>query len=377
MEGIQHVLTDTKLRISYGSNGTLPDDFYGYMDLTGFGKNYNTKPGIYETQIGRKDLTWEKNYNLNVGLDFRLFDRVSTTIELYQRKTSDLLLEMPLSMTTGFSKIWTNIGRMQNRGIEVDINADIIRSKGFTWNSSLNFGHNKNKILDLGDQEQIVGSWYIRKVGESYHSFYLKEFAGINPETGYPQYYVNATPGDRTITEKQEDANYIIYKKADPNLSGGWSNAFRYKMFDLSFTWTFTLGGHSYDSGAGKLEHAGKETAHNLQTLYRDRWQKPGDKTDIEMVMVGNPYDMSSVYNTRRVHSTDHLRLKNITFGVSIPKNIVRKAYLENVRIYFSAVNLLTFAKYDGYDPEIPANGYVYFEAPKLKTLTFGIDIKF
>lgn len=377
MDDIKDVLTDTKLRFSYGSNGTLPSDLFGYMDLSSFGYNYNARPGILESQIGNKDLKWEKNYNMNIGLDFRLFDRISATIEYYNRKSSDLLLDLHISRTTGYNTMLTNIGKMENKGIEVEVSADIIRSGGFNWNSSLNFGHNKNTIKELGDQEEIVATYTIQKVGKPRYTFYVKEFAGINPETGYPQYYINSTENDKTITEDQSKANYIVYKSAEPKLTGGWANSFRYKIFDLSFTWTFALGGYSYDNTAQKLEHGGKEAAHNLQTLYKNRWQKPGDITNIEMVMIGNPYDMSSVVNSRRVHSTDHLRLKNMTFGVSVPKNIVRKAYLENVRVYFAASNLLTFAKYGRYDPETPSSGVVYFDSPKLKTLTFGIDVKF
>lgn len=379
MESMRDVLSDLRLRVSYGSNGTLPTDYYGYMNLVSFDYAYNSKPGLRESQLGNKDLKWEKNYNLNIGVDFRLFNRVGATVEYYRRQTSDLLMDMDLSMVTGFSSILMNVGEVENQGIEVDINADIVHGKELTWTSSLNFGHNKNKIVDLGGQEQITGSYYIRKVGHSYHQYYLKEFAGINPETGYPQYYINDPDNmsDRSITEDHTKANYIIYKSPDPKLSGGWSNSLRYKWFDLNFLFTYTLGGYSYDHGASKLEHAGKSEKGAIQTLYRDRWKQSGDVTDIEMFMVGNPYSMASVYNTRRVHSTDHLRLKSLTFGFSLPKHLVNKAHLDNVRLYFAGSNLLTWAAYDGYDPEVDSNGYVYFESPKMKTFTFGVDIKF
>lgn len=383
MDAVSNVLTDARIRASYGSNGTLPSDYYGYMDLVKFGYNYNGLPGMYESQLGNKDLKWEKNYNLNIGLDFTLFNRVNTTIEVYQRKTSDLLMDLPLSQTTGFTQRLNNIGEVQNRGIEVDINADIIRNSDFSWNAGLNFGHNQNKIVNLGDQEQIVGTYYIHKVGQPYHKYYVKEFAGINPDNGMPLFYVNGENGldqngNKIVTENEKDANYILYKSPDPKLSGGFTNSFRYKWFDLAFTWTFSLGGYSYDRGASKLEHSGTEPKGAIQTLYRNSWKKPGDKTNIEVFIVDNPLcDMSTVHNSRRVHSTDHLRLKNITFGASLPKEWVRKAYLENVRLYCSAVNLLTFAAYDRYDPEIPTKGDIYFIAPKMKTVTFGIDIKF
>ncbi len=378
MNNISNSLSDLRLRASYGTNGTLPSGFYGYMDLVSFGYEYNSKPGILETQIGNKNLKWEKNYNLNLGIDFRLFNKIGATVEYYKRQTSDLLMDMDLSLVTGFSSILTNVGEVQNTGFEVDINANIIEKNNFSWTSSMNFGQNKNKIIDLGGQEQIVGSYTIRNVVQSYYQYYLKDFAGINPETGYPQYYINDPKNlnDRSVTENAGKANYITYKSPDPKLSGGWTNNLKYKLFDLNFLFTYTLGGYSYDRGAQKLEHAGKSEKGAIQALYRDRWKKPGDITNIEMFMVGNPYSMASVINSRRIHSSDHLRLKNLTFGFSLPKEIVRKANLENVRLFFSGTNLLTWAAYDGYDPEIPRNGIYYFETPKMKTYTFGVDIK-
>ncbi len=382
MEGAHSFLTDARLRVSYGSNGTLPSKLYGYMDLVSFEGKYNGKPTITDSQIGNKDLKWEKNYNLNMALDFRLFDRIGATIEVYKRESSDLLLDFPLSRTTGFTSMLTNLGRVQNKGVEVELNADIFTQKNFYWNTSLNLGHNKNKIVNLGDQTAIQGSYSIRKVGEPYYRYYVKEFAGINPENGYPTYYINGengkdASGNRLTTEDPSKANYVIYKGPDPKVSGGWSNSFKAYWFDLSFTTTFTLGGYSYDQGAAKLEHAGKSEKGAIQALYRDRWRQPGDKTDIEMFMVGNPYSMASVVNSRRVHSSDHLRLKNLTFGVSAPKKFISKYYLQGLRFYFSGSNLLTWAKYDNYDPEIPRDGVVDFEAPKMRTFTFGVDIKF
>ena len=378
MKPINNVLSETKLRASFGSNGTLPSDFFGYLDLTGFGYNYDTEPGIRETQIGDRKLTWEKNYNFNVGLDFRLFDRLSFTAEYYTRSTSDLLMDVPTSGTIGFTDYLMNVGKVQNQGIEIDMSAEILKTKHFTWNSSLNIGHNKNEIKSLGSQNEIKTGPYIRRVGHSYYTYYLVEFAGINPDTGIPEYYVNAEGGDpKETTQDASKANRILYKVADPKISGGWTNTFKHKLIDLSFTWTFTLGGYSYDDAAQKLDHGGAEANHAIQKYYKDRWRNPGDNTRIEMFIVDNPYDMSGVANTRRVHSTDHLRLKNLTLGFTLPKKLTTKIKLNNVRAYFSSVNLLTFAAYDNYDPEVPRNGSVFFDTPKMRTFTFGLDIKF
>lgn len=380
MESLGDVVTDGKIRVSYGTNGTLPNTYYTYMDLTGFGFPYLNNPGIRETQIGNPALQWEKQNNLNIGLDLRLFDRLGATVEWYRRQSSDLLNDMPTSYTTGFSAYLTNIGALRNSGIEVDLNADILRDSEFKWTSNLNFGMNRNKTVSLADgSSELRDGTLIHRVGQPWYSYYLIEFAGISKETGVPQYYINdpANLDSRDITEDYTKANRILYKSVDPKLIGGFTNTLRYKIFDLNFTWTYSLGGYSYDSGASKTELAGKTGYDNIPQYYERRWQKPGDDTDIEMFMVGNTYDMSSVANTRRVHSTDHIRLKNLTFGVSLPQHIARRLKVSNIRAYCSGVNLLTFAAYNNYDPEVPVNGTVYFESPKLKTVTFGLDIKF
>jgi len=380
MKSFEDVVTDAKVRVSYGTNGTLPNNFYSYMDLTGFGYPYFGNPGIRETQIGNSKLKWEKQNNINVGLDFRLFRFLDVTFEWYNRESSDLLNNMPTSLTTGFGSYLSNIGAIRNTGIELDLNAYIIKKGPVKWTSSLNFGMNRNKTVSLSDgSTELRNGNLIHRVGQPWYSYYLIEFAGINKETGVPQYYINdpATPGDRSVTENSALANRISYKSADAKLLGGFTNNLRYKYFDLNFTWTYSLGGYSYDSGASKTELGGKTGYDNIPKYYSKRWQKPGDETDIEMFMVGNSYDMSSVNNTRRVHSTDHIRLKNITFGVAIPQDFARKLKVNNIRAYVSGVNLLTFAAYKNYDPEVPVNGTVYFESPKMKTVTFGLDINF
>lgn len=380
MTSLNDVISDGKIRVSYGTNGTLPKEFYTYMDLTGFGYPYKNNPGMREIQIGNPALKWEKQNNLNVGLDLRLFERLGLTFEWYKRQSSDLLNDVPTSYTTGFSSYLSNIGTIRNSGIELDLNADILRDAAFKWTAGLNFGMNRNKTIALSDGSmELRDGTQIHRVGQPWYSYYLIEFAGINKETGVPQYYINdpSKPGSRDITEDYNTANRVLYKCADPKLVGGFTNTLRYKTLDFNFTWTYSLGGYSYDNGAQKTDLGGKTGYDNIPKYYERRWQKPGDDTDIEMFMVGNKYDMSSVANTRRVHSTDHIRLKNLTFGVSVPQHIARRLKVSNIRVFCAGMNLLTFAAYNNYDPEVPVDGTVYFESPKLKTVTFGLDVKF
>lgn len=382
MQNTSNVITDMKLRASYGVNATLPSDYYGYLSLTSFGRDYNNMPGTAESQIAYNDLKWETNYNFNLGLDISFFNRIDVTAEFYNRETKDLLIDKPISNTTGFTSILTNEGSMLNRGVELEILTRNIQRKDFTWTTSLNLSHNRNEILKLdGIQQEIPSSSYIRKVGYSYYTLFLREYVGINPENGMPQFYTNHRDADgnlvKEITEDPAKANAVIGKTITPKLTGGFNNQINYKFIDLGFTFTFSYGGYSYDSGAQKLEHGGSEPDANIPVYYRNRWKKPGDKAKYEVFIVDNEVNMNDWSSTRRVHSTDHLRLKNLTLGMTLPKRWTEKANLTKARLFCSAINLWTLAKYDDYDPEVPTDGSVYFELPPLKTVTFGVELNF
>lgn len=382
MAPVSRIITDLKLRSSYGVNATLPSSYYGYMNLTGLNGDYFAKPAITESQIAKENLTWETNYNLNIGFDLSLFNRINITAEWYNRKTKDLLIDKPTSLTPGFSSILTNEGEMLNRGIEFDIKTTNIQIKDFTWTTSINLAHNYNEILRLdGVQQQIPSGTQIRKVGNPYFMLYLREFAGINAQTGAPQFYTNTTDANgnlvKEITENPNEANPVIGKRITPDITGGISNYLTYKFIDLGFTFTYSLGGYSYDNAAQKLEHSGSEPYANIPTYYRNRWQKEGDITNCEIFIVDNPMPLSDFSSTHRVHSTDHLRLKNFTLGATLPKQWTQIAKISKARLFCSASNLLTWAAYSDYDPEVPEDGSVYFELPPLKTVTFGIEINF
>ncbi len=383
-KGLKHLIPDAKLRVSYGVNGTLPSSYYAYMSLTSLSSSYNNKPGMSESNLANDNLKWESNYTLNIGLDFTIKEFLNVQFEYYNRITRNLLMDMPISLTNGFSSYMDNIGKVRNRGIELTLTSTNFSKKNFYWSSSFNIGHNRNKILVLdGNQTEIISGTQIRRVGMPYYTYYMIEFAGINPENGKPQFYTNEVGADgkliKNITEKSSEANPIATKTPLPNVSLGLTNTFRYKIFDLSFTLSSTFGGWSYDSAAQKSQTSGSGDGaiNQIPLYYRDSWQKPGDITKYEAWIYGNSSRMSSPANTRRLHSTDHVRLKNLTFGVSLPKSWTTKAGISRARLFFSGYNLLTWAAFNEYDPEVPTNGSVMYNTPPLKTMTFGIDINF
>lgn len=383
MSPIKDWLTDLKIRASYGVNGTLPSDYFGYMGLSSLTNGYLEQPGIIQSQLRNDDLQWETNYNLNLGLDFALWNRINVTLEYYTRTTKNLLMDRPISMTTGFSSYLMNIGEVKNKGVELEISSTNIQTKDFSWNTTFNISHNKNKIVTLdGMQTEIKSGSQIRKVGKSYRTFYMIEFAGINPETGAPQFYTNDVDENgnyiKDITEEIKEAHAIVLDKhAEPNAIGGLSNTLRYKWFDLNFMFSYQFGGYSYDNWAQKTEHGGNDLEANIPSYYKNSWKKPGDVTKYELFNEKPSVAMNKVTTTRRLHSTDFIRLKTLTFGFTVPKDWTRKIGIENVRLYASANNLWTWAAYDYYDPEAVSGGTAIWGTPPLKTVTFGINVNF
>ena len=383
MKPTSNWLTDLKLRASYGVNGTLPSDLYGYMGLTSLSGGYMENPGLIQSQIENRDLEWETNYNLNIGLYFAIFNRVNFTLEYYTRTTKNLLMDCPVSMTTGFSDYLMNIGEVKNQGVELEINSKNIVTKDFDWNTTFTLSHNKNEIVKLdGEQTQIISGTQIHKIGSSYRTFYMIEFAGINPETGAPQFYTNTQDANgkyvKEITENNKDAHAIPLKKhAEPNITGGLSNSLRYKWFDLSFMFSYQFGAFGYDNWAQKTEHGGKDFTLNIPAYYRDNWKKPGDISKYEVFIEKPAVAMNGVTTTRRLHSTDFIRLKTLTFGVTAPKEWTKKIGVNSLRLYASANNLWTWAAYDFYDPESVNAGTAGWGTPPLKTVTFGLNLNF
>lgn len=378
MQSLKSVLSDLKLRASYGVNGNLPSSYYGYQSTYTTGAFYNGKPSPWESTLGNEELTWEKNYALNLGLDIGLFSRVNISLDWYTRTTKDLLMSKQLNSISGFSSLLTNVGEMRNTGVELEIRSNNIKTKDFSWTTAFNLSHNENKILKLADLPWFVYDRYVRKEGYPFNTIYLREYAGVDPETGSALYYDNQQNEDGTYTKNPVTdpgkANPIPLKDITPTISGGFMNTFNYKFIDLSFNLSYNFGGYSYDNASYILQDDGYSVISNKSTEQRRRWQKPGDITDVPRFVYGNK--KGGNYNSSRaIHSTDHIRLKSLILGLNAPKAWLQKLGVNNARIYFSGTNLLTWAAYDQYDPEM--SGVVGFYTPPLKTYAFGLELKF
>lgn len=382
MENVDFI-TDAKIRASYGLNGTQPSDYYEYMGVYSYGYNYGGKPGSAETRLLNPELKWEKNHATNIGVDLTLLERFSIAFDWYNRDTKDLLLDQPISTTTGLGSILKNVGSMRNRGVELELKSTNMNTKDIFWTTSLNFAHNKNTLTRLdGTQTEMMDASFgqiIHRVGESFNSFYMYEYAGVDPTTGKESFYINGDGENaRETTTNSALANKTIVGNPEPTLMGGISNFISWKFIDFNMTFTYSLGGKVYDnaswihSNGGTYHYLGNVPAYHK---IEDMWQKEGDIAKLPQFALNNVTTTSS----RWLLSTDHLRLKNITLGFTLPKTLSERVGLTKVRAYVSGNNLLTFKKKElDFDPEtVRSNGIATFETPALQTVTFGLQVNF
>ena len=371
-------LNDLKIRASYGVNGTLPSSYYGHLSLYGYGNNYQEKPGSAPVSVPNPDLAWEKNKNFNIGFDARLFDRLNVTFDYYTRRTSDLLQDVPTSMTVGFSSMLKNVGEMKNQGVEVDINVDVFKHSQVRWNTGLALSHNSNKVTKLYEGKDIIDGSRITREGESYYSWWSREWAGVDPQTGEEQWVLNTKNEDgsinRGLTKNPAEAQRVIIGKPDPKLTGGWRNSLSWKGLELNMLFNFSLGGKVYDTYRTSFTDTdGYSVWYNMSTDQLNRWQKPGDVTDVPRRI--NNYVWGNYGSSRFMKDLNYLRLKSLSLSYSLPQKWVNKAQLNNVRVFVSGSNLLTLTSYKFTDPEMPVNGMPTFGLPNLKTVTFGIEL--
>lgn len=373
-----------KARASFGLTGNAEIGDFASRNLYR-GVNYAGIGGTRPSQLGDPNLSWETTKNYNIGLDFGLFsDKISGTVEYYKKKTTDLLLNAPIAATNGFSTITQNIGDMQNRGFEFSLNTRNFVGE-FKWSTSFNISLNRNKVLRLVDDQPIyTGGRFLGRVavGEPLGYFYGKAYAGVDPANGDALYYVNesrtTTTNDYTVAQNQ--------KLGDPNpkFFGGFGNHFSYKNFDLDVQAQFVSGNDIYNM-AGVFQSANGDYFDNQTIDQLNYWTPANTITTIPQPRFdeGNGTSPSS----RWIQDGSYLRIKSATLGYNIPKSIINKYKLQNVRVFASALNLFTITGYKGYDPEVntpggstiqSANiqlGHDFYTPPQARTITFGVNI--
>lgn len=389
-----NTISALKLRASYGElgnnqtlttvirDGRIVQNYFPYQQLFETGWNELTNTGVVLGAAADPSLTWEKTASTDVGLDFGLFnDRITGSIDYYQKKSVDLIYNKPLPGSTGNTGVTTNVGGLKNYGWEFSVDTKNIISKDFIWNSNINVSTNKNEITELTQKSFINGTkrW---EVGKSLYEFYLQEWAGVDPATGYGMWYKDVLgtdgkpTGERVTTKVYSEATrYDTGKQSLPDFVGGFTNYFRYKNIDLNILFNFSFGSYVYDSTyaslMGGFESAGR--AASIDVL--DRWQSPGDITDVPLVLASNN-DFNS-QSTRFLYKNDYVRLKALNFGYNFPSSLTEKVHLSKLRLYFQGDNLWTYQSHKGIDPEQSIAGTTDSRSYNLRVFSFGLNLEF
>ena len=377
MEPTSEWLTNLAVRTSYGTVGNQDIGWYEARQLYGFGYDYKGNPGAVPTQIGNPDLKWEKSAKFNVGLDMMFFNRVSLDVEFYDSRTKDMIFYVPLSLTGGIATMPMNVGEMKNTGIEALINATLIQTKDWNWTMKLNLSHNKNEIVKLSTEKPIENITTIRKAGEAYNTFYMKEYAGVDPTNGKAMWY-KGTEGKET-TYIYNEAGQRIVGKADPKLFGGVGTSVSYKGFDLNLDFSYKIGGKVYNSGFNYDMQVGHYKYGPVSNyVYENAWTPENPYTDVPAFVFGDR-SQANEHSSRFLMDGSYLRLKTIMLGYTLPRAIASKAKMSNVRFYVSADNLFTVAASDyiGFDPETDATGIQSWSYPVPTNVMFGVNIGF
>lgn len=365
-------LTTAQLNASYGTSGNSSIPNYDHLALYAAGPKYSGMTGIAPYSRGNEDLTWEKLSTFNIGLKLGFFDRIQLGVEFYNKKTTDMLMEVPVTLGNGTDMEWDNVGAMVNRGVELDVNVTVLKLRDFRWDISANASYNYNEITELYnglDEYLIPGGTLMLKVGHPYGEHYLVRYAGVNPANGDALWY---TKDGQLTNEYNEDDKVLTGKSCEAPWQGGFGTTLSWKGLSLSaqFSWVknrwMLNNDRWFDESNGLYSSAYNQSK---ELLYR--WRQPGDVTSIPR------YGVSPQMDTHLLEDASFLRLKNLMLAYNLPAKWLKKTrVIEQVRLFAQAQNLLTFTKFTGMDPESSLSIY-QATYPMSRQFTFGAEVQF
>lgn len=376
-------LTGLQLRASVGSTGNAAIGNYDRLALTGT-TQYNGTPGWYVSSAGNDKLGWEKTVQTNVGVNASFFNRINVDLNYYIRNTSDMLMEIPVQYTTGWGSYTTNVGSMQNKGIELSFSADVVKTRDLTVTFRTNYSFNKNKITKLfyGLDEWAMPNYLTAYVIGKSINFYMPIYAGVDKEDGKPMWYKKGFNGGVQHEYNQEsmtktfDQSALLQdtgKKMQAPHVGGFGLTASYKGLILNADFSYVLGKYLINNDQFFAENPARFAA-NGYNQSRDvlrAWENPGDLTDIPAVTEPRQFD------THLLENASFLRLKNLSLSYDLPKAwMAATGFIQNFRVTLTGRNLLTATKYRGADPEIDSN-LTYGAYPSTRQFSIGAEITF
>lgn len=378
--GTSNTISSLRLRASWGVTGNDQIGNFDALGLYGVNGIYNNAGGITFTQLPNPDLRWEKNETVNLGVDFGLFrNRISGSVEVYNKLTKDLLLSQPVQWTTGFGSITKNVGQIQNRGLELSLTVDWLKPRmgeGFGWSSTFIFTANKNKVNKLyNNVTELVNpnnALLFYRVGEELNSVYTQKYAGVNPATGRPMWY----DANGNLTYQVVAADRKTIGDLQPNYFGGLTNTFTYKGFELTIFFNYEYGRLAQDGQVNfMIENIARFNTN--RDNYNGRWTTPGQLTWWPRMNVNGAETKGSgaQSGSRTWFKADYIRLKNVMFSYNFNGEVIRKLKLNNAKFYIQGTNLWTYSDWFSYDIEFvgTATGII----PQTKNFTAGIQFGF
>ena len=384
-------INDLKLRASYGTTGNQAllsggnQSYFPYLGVYSGGANIAGYSGSYISSAANPLLTWEKQSDLDLGIDYSIFkNRISGSVTYFDKRSKGLLFSRPLAPSSGLSGVNDNIGQLTNKGIEIELTSANFAGKDFKWTTSINFTHIKNKITSL-PQATVAGSNFSQlSVGESLYNFYLRDYAGVDPADGRPMWFLDQTDAagnlSQTTTKTWSAATRYYKGTALPNATGGINNSFSYKNFDLNVLASFSFGGKIYDSDYAALMHAsiGTNPGTNWSVDILNRWQSTANPGNgVTPRLTGTTDDQGTSASTRFLYDASFGRIRNITLGYRFPQQFLDKIKFANARIFANYQNPFTIFGRKGLDPEQGIAGITNNASVVYKTLSFGINFGF
>ena len=366
-------LDNLQARATYGlvgnSTGAGSYDYYG---LFGTGSMYNGQSSMGISNPSNSTLTWEKVGSFNAGVTFGFLDRVVLNVDAYRRKTSDMLMSIPFSYTTGFGGGMGNIGAMVNKGFDADINVKLLKTSDIDWTFKANVNYNKNEITELfaGRDEYIIANTGLKlEVGKPYGEFYYVEYAGVDPRDGKPMWY--DIDGNLTKVYNEERDSKFTGKQRYAPWSGGFGTTFSWKGLSVTADFAWQHGKYMINNDNYFMKNANQGTSYNQAVDMLNIWTKPGDITDIPK------YGEQIQFDTHLLEDASFLRMKNLIVQYSFPKKWMQATKgIQNAKVFFVGRNLFTATKFSGYDPE-PDINLVKFNYPNTRQFVFGMELTF
>lgn len=393
-----------KLRAGYGETGNSAIGNFAARALWDGTGSYGGVPGTLMAQLGNDELRWERNVSTNIGLDFSLLSRrLYGAVDVFHRTSKDLLIRTPLPWTSGFSTIYRNVGEVVNKGLEIELNSDLVRTKDFKWTSSFNISFQKNKVTRLyrgiaedGDDEDLDGPIEDEEIsalpgspgirlGWPLHTNFRSQYAGVNAATGKPMWWygedrLSYSPGS------QGSGSYTPHGRGNrlSDYFGGFVNNFTYKRFELGIFFQYDMGRELYNQTNVVRYRNGETQANSSLRAYELRWQKPGDITAFPRPIDGGIEPLAasmSLASTRYLEDASYIRLKQISLNYRFPQSWLSKLRIHSASIYAQATNVYTWTKWTGYDPEFYIDDSNFTsntgQIPQTRAYTLGVKMGF